>query len=409
MRIFVALRHSANPAAFYGGLWSANFYPALRQLGHEVIESQVDLYPASQFMSVADDFTAEELAIRARLTDQILGEVQKALVVGPIDLFLSYFYNSHFDPSGFDELRRLSVPSVNFYCNSIHQFATVRSIAAKVDFSWHAEKLARDSYLGIGAHPVWVQMAADPAVYRPISGVERSAKACFVGQRYADRDRWMAALVRGGVPVEIFGPGWGSPTAAPSDPSYKDHYLGRRRLRPGSLESYAGYIQSVVKGHGLAGGLARVIRQWQYRRESRRLAPLLRPYARGPVKFDQQARIYSAYEVSISFSNVWADGYPGSRLVPHVRLRDFEAPMCRACYVTGHTDEIAAFYEIGKEIDTYQSHEELVDKVRFYLGHATAADRLREAGYQRSIRDHTWVQRFQQLFAEIGLPIAGYA
>jgi hypothetical protein len=34
---------------------------------------------------------------------------------------------------------------------------------------------------------------------------------------------------------------------------------------------------------------------------------------------------------------------------------------------------------------------------------------LREARYQRAVRDHTWVQRFQQLFAEIGLPAAGDA
>jgi hypothetical protein len=175
------------------------------------------------------------------------------------------------------------------------------------------------------------------------------------------------------------------------------------------LESYAAYIQSVVKRDGVAGGLARVIRQWQYRRGSSRLAPLFQPCVRGSVKFDQQARVYSAYEVSMSFSNVWADGHPGSHLVPHVRLRDFEAPMCRACYVTGHTDEIAEFYEVGKEIDTYRSEEELVDKVRFYLGHTAAADKLREAGYQRAVRDHTWAQRFQQLFAEIGLPIAGDA
>ncbi len=28
----------------------------------------------------------------------------------PLGLFLSYFYNSHFDPSGFGDLRRLGIP-----------------------------------------------------------------------------------------------------------------------------------------------------------------------------------------------------------------------------------------------------------------------------------------------------------
>jgi spore maturation protein CgeB len=105
--------------------------------------------------------------------------------------------------------------------------------------------------------------------------------------------------------------------------------------------------------------------------------------------------------VVLNFSNVWADGLPGSALIPHVRLRDFEGPMCRACYLTGHTDEIGEFYEVGREIDTYRTQEELVDKTRYYLTHPEAAEKLREAGYQRALRDHTWTRRFQELFQKI--------
>ena len=49
------------------------------------------------------------------------------------------------------------------------------------------------------------------------------------------------------------------------------------------------------------------------------------------------------------------------------------------------------------------SSEELVDKTKFYLSHPEAAEALREAGYQRARRDHTWVRRFEQLFREIGM------
>src|SRR5262249_46530363 len=143
---------------YYGGLWSSNFYPGLRELGCEVIESQTDLLPTSRFMAVAGNFTPEELAMRAQTTERILEEVREARRQGPVDLFLSYFYNAHFDPAGFDELRRLGIPSVNFYCNSVYQFAHVAAIAARADFSWHPERDARPSYLSIGANPIWVQM-----------------------------------------------------------------------------------------------------------------------------------------------------------------------------------------------------------------------------------------------------------
>jgi spore maturation protein CgeB len=86
-----------------------------------------------------------------------------------------------------------------------------------------------------------------------------------------------------------------------------------------------------------------------------------------------------------------------------VRLRDFEAPMCGTCYLTGYTDEIAEFYELEKEILTYRDGQELVDKTKYYLSHPAAAERVRRAGYERARRDHTWTQRFKQLFAAVGL------
>ncbi len=406
MRIFCAIRHANDPKQFYGGLWSANFYPALRELGHELIESQTDLLPTSRFMNVADGFTLQELEARARTTEQILAEVRAAHQQVPVGLFLSYFYNAHFDPSGYAELRRLGIPSVNFYCNSIHQFSHVAGIAAQADFAWHAEREARNSYLGAGAKPIWVQMGADPKVYFPVPGLARASKACFVGQRYADRDQWMAALIRAEVPVDIFGQGWGAEPGQPApvaaagseEPS---GYLGRMHPTPGSRASYVAALQQTLRRDGWWCGLRRVGRQWQQRRERRKLAPLFAPHAKGVAQ--SVANAFSSYELCLNFSNVWADGRPGSPLIPHVRLRDFEAPMCRTCYLTGHSDEITEFYEVGKEIETYSSPEEFVDKARFYLAHPDAALKLREAGYRRALSDHTWKRRFEALFTKLNL------
>jgi spore maturation protein CgeB len=404
MRIFVAVRHSNDPSQFYGSLWSENFYPALRQAGHEIVESQTDLQPASRFMDVTGALTPEEQAVRARLTESILEEIRLARRSGPIDLLLSYFYNAHFDPAGFDEVRRLGVPSVNFYCNSIHQFSLVAEIAAKADHSWFPERDAREKYLAAGARPVWVQMAADPDLCRPHPEIARQPRACFVGQRYADRDRWAAALLAAGVPVDLYGSGW-SATAAPasaSNPSEEaDSYLGRRQYRPGSLAAYRQAFSAEIREQGVVSGTARFARQWQYRADTARLTPALADAAKG--RASALSRTLAEYEVVLNFSNVWSDGHPGSDLIPHVRLRDFEGPMSRTCYLTGHTGEIEGCYEIGREIDTYRTAEELADKTRFYLANPAAAEALRDAGYRRARRDHTWRQRFDELFRRLDL------
>jgi hypothetical protein len=354
-------------------------------------------------MYIADDFTCEELQVRARTTEQILDEVRAALRRGPLDLFLSYFYNAHFDPAGFDELRRLGVPSVNFYCNSISQFAQVAAVATKADYSWHTERDARAAYLAVDARPVWVQMAADPKIYYPLPGRARVPSACFVGLRYADRDRLAAALIKSGVSLALYGSGWGddSPVMVTAGEGDTTAYLGRVCPRPGSTRSYLQAAIGAIQTQGVGRGLRRLIQQWRYRSATRRLTPAIRIAAKG--RADNVAETFAVYDLVLNFSNVWADGRPGSNLIPHVRLRDFEGPMCRTCYLTGYSDEIQEFYETGKEIDTYRTAEELVDKAKFYLGHPEAAERLREAGYRRALRDHTWKRRFDDLFHKIGL------
>ena len=404
MRIFCAIRHSNNPRHFSGGLWSSNFYPALRSLGHEVVESQTDLLPTSLFMDVASDFTCQELATRADTTQKIIDEVIEAKRTGPVDLFFSYFYNAHFDPTAFDELRKLGIPSINFYCNSIYQFDLVSKIAACADFSWHPERAASPLYKSVGGNPVWVTFGADPDLYRPIDGSMRAPKACFVGQRYADRASLLTKLFSAGVPVDIYGGGW-EEKVDQADLPYKDStYLGRVQRRSGTFGSYVNIARNTFTKHGLKNGFSRLSKRAIEAANNRRNSVKLRPSVKGIAR--DMVHVLNAYEVALNFSNVWADGEPGSRLTPHIRLRDFEAPMSGACYLTGATEEIGEFYEIGVEIDTYQDTEELIDKARFYLHNPHAAAHLRMRGFLRARAEHTWTRRFEELFRKMGYSIS---
>lgn len=340
-------------------------------------------------------FTVQQQQLRALTTEKIVDEALKANREKPIDLFLSYFYNAHFDPAGFSRLRDAGIPTINFYCNSIYQFDLVSEVARHVDFSWHSEKAAADSYKKIGGNPVWVQLGADADLYHPVEQGNRESKACFVGQRYCDRDRWLAALVRDGIPVDIFGNGW-----SPNKSSLPPSALRACGNEPGSFGAYAEVFSSNLKS-GFVSGMARSVRQAIYAINSRRLTNFLMPHVKGHAS--DIAEVFGRYELILNFSNVWADGRPGSERIAHVRLRDFEAPMARAAYLTGHTSEITEFFDVGTEIDTYTSSEELVDKARFYLRSPSSAERLRERGYRRARRDHTWDERFKMLFTKTGI------
>lgn len=397
MRIYTAVRHAKASGHYYADLWSNNFYPALQRMGHQIVESQVDLSEASGFMQIAKDFTSEEREVRARISQSIVDEVRAAHAKAPIDLFLSYFYNAHFDPAAFADIKKLGIPTINFYCNSMYQFDLVAAIAPAVDFAWHAEMDAMPAYRAIGATPVWVQMGADPELYRPHPAIVHARDACFVGQRYADRDVLLGALDAAGVPFTLYGRGWADEPAATAADSGSATRLGRPVTAPGSRQAYWAEARRLVVHHGLVGAGRRIAERLGERRRRAATSTALALHHGGYAR--DVAEAFAAHDVVLNFSNVWSDGRPGSRLIPHVRLRDFEGPMSRTCFLTGHTAEIEHFYNVGEEIDCYASADELVDKTRFYLANDRAAERLREAGWQRAMRDHSWERRFAQLFA----------
>jgi spore maturation protein CgeB len=107
---------------------------------------------------------------------------------------------------------------------------------------------------------------------------------------------------------------------------------------------------------------------------------------------DDLVRIYNRAKIALGFG-VQPTADFGTRPTFQVRLRDFEAPMCGTFYLTEHQEELAEFFEIGREIETFRSQDELLDKARFYLAHDEPRERIRRAGHARALRDHTWQNR----------------
>jgi spore maturation protein CgeB len=83
--------------------------------------------------------------------------------------------------------------------------------------------------------------------------------------------------------------------------------------------------------------------------------------------------------------------------------RDFEIPISGGLYLTQFHPELGNVYDIGKEIICYQGLDDMVAKIRHYLERPEKAEEIRKAGYQRAVKEHTWVQRFRRAFEAMGL------
>lgn len=86
-----------------------------------------------------------------------------------------------------------------------------------------------------------------------------------------------------------------------------------------------------------------------------------------------------------------------------IKGRNFEIPGCGGFLLTDPAENLEEYYKIGSEIDTYLSLKELIDKIRYYLDHETEREAIAAAGYARIIQEHTYEQRFHQIFQQIGL------
>jgi hypothetical protein len=86
-----------------------------------------------------------------------------------------------------------------------------------------------------------------------------------------------------------------------------------------------------------------------------------------------------------------------------LKLRDFDAPMSGSCYLTQHNDDLQGLYDIGREIDTYRTVAECVERAGYLLAHDSGREAIAVAGRERAIRDHTWDVRLRALWAHLGM------
>ncbi|MCX6138244.1 MAG: glycosyltransferase [Ignavibacteriales bacterium] len=78
-------------------------------------------------------------------------------------------------------------------------------------------------------------------------------------------------------------------------------------------------------------------------------------------------------------------------------MRMFEVTGAGACLVTDAKENMHEFFEEGREVITYRSAEECIEKIRWLLDHPAECRAIAEAGQRRTLKDHTIEQRVGRL------------
>jgi len=90
-----------------------------------------------------------------------------------------------------------------------------------------------------------------------------------------------------------------------------------------------------------------------------------------------------------------AQGYAGN-------IRLFEATGSGALLITDWKKNLHEMFEAGTEILAYRSPDECRDLVEYYLSHDAERQAIAGAGQRRTLREHTYYQRMQELVDIIG-------
>ncbi len=109
----------------------------------------------------------------------------------------------------------------------------------------------------------------------------------------------------------------------------------------------------------------------------------------GPVPSQRIPEIMQGSIISLNFAN--------SRGRNQIKARSFEIPGSGGFLLTEYTPGIEAYYSLGPEIEIFENTRELARKIRHYLDHSDERDRIAMAGFERSVRDHTYEMRMKAI------------
>ena len=354
LRILQVLAASTNDAVSANSVWERNLHAPLVEMGHDVV-----LVPADDVRVALKNGDAQA---GARFSEALLARFRREHARRPFDLVFAYLIDGMVEPG------------------------VILGLSPHFDFNLHSERDVGDKFRRIGATPLWWPMASNPAYAHPVE-VDHRTGVSFVGGNYGLRAAYALHLLKSGVDLHLYGPGWMRRGRAK-----RLKRVVRRDVALGSaLVSLSLERQAMYSAQAASMDISRVL-------VSRYPGNL-----HLPVSDDDVIGLYSQSRVSLGFLEVFDRHDPSQPVLQHLHLREFEAPMSGALYLTNYSEELAEMFEPDKEVLVWRNPHELLEKAQFFCAHPEAGEVVRAAGMRRALRCHTYTRRFEQLFDAVGL------
>jgi spore maturation protein CgeB len=346
-----------------------NFYESLSRMGHEVIYFD--------FMSLYKEHGRHWMNRRLR----------EVVAADKPHLLFAVLFGDELDKAILGEIsEHSSTITLNWFCDDHWRFDNFSRYWAP-SFNWvvTTSKAAVIKYAGIGyRNVIKSQWACNHFLYKKLD-LPLVHDVTFVGQPHGNRRQVIEYLRQSGISVQVWGNGWESGRL-----SQQDMIRVFNQSRINLNLSNASY--SPAENGGKAPAVLRLAR---------------RLFGAAPLSDTARARI-KWHVAGMRTSRRIRDSTDSTALIPphypsQIKGRNFEIPGCGGFLLTDRAENLEDYYDLGGEIACFDDIPDLADKIRYYLAHEEERHEIAEAGYRRTLRDHTYERRFNEIFDRIGL------
>jgi hypothetical protein len=311
--------------------WTTQFLEGLESLDCEVIEPQtVDLI--EPFLRRSDeDWLATN---RVQLAEKLLDEVKALHQAKPIDLIICYFWSFQIDSQGVKAITNLGIPTVNFFCDNTRDIKSVSSLFRSFTLHWVPEVSALPFYQKAGIPFIHLPMGASPTQY---SFQERpeTKRVIFMGSADTLR-RHLLCQVRDKIPLRIGGRGWKK-----QDENHSESSLSVRSNGVSSGQVFRSHLNRLLE-YGVAGEW----RHFQLRHLEKSLKHALSDLAIETRDHPEMLEQFWGNAVTLGINRFPIPSASLSKPQTYSRLRDLEAPMAGAVYLTEWTDDLPLLFDL---------------------------------------------------------------
>lgn len=364
--------------------WRTYFKNGIEEAGHDFLEVEDADWAKGLTLQ------SEELNIwRAEIWQKSLDFIRREHRARPIHLFLSYLFPAQIDPTAIREIQKLGIPCVNFFCDNRREFRTVPEAFRVFDLHWVPEIEAVQMYRKAGLAHIWRPMPCwvPPDARSPS---EETEKATFIGRCDVMRRELFGRAFRSGADFQIRGAGWG----LDGEPDRQSLLRSNKSL----LTSAINQIE-MCKSQGVTSLGYKLLNKLMPLESFEIPSDRLGPSVSGP----EYVRLTREAKVSLGVSRVPAPRSFHRFPLRYSRLRDIEAPMLGACYLTEWSPDLGHLYELGEEIEVYHSAEDLAEKLNHLLASPDRRAALRIKGQKRALASHSIGNSLEHICAALGL------